>query len=506
MYLDESTVPEGYKADPNRYKIIISARAEIVEEDVPDVRAITRVLVITYSIDVEAIGYKVSNTKITKTEREDDSVVVVKVDSNEETEDITSAATFTLYNGSDKVMDLTTVKDEESGQWQLTIDTKYTKIAELLEDLDPNETSKLELTLKETEAPIGYEVSDTEYTVTINGASGDEELIGEGEGSYFLTTTVFSIDLTVEEIPNEKDTDTDRVDDSITITKTDDFDNLLAGAEFTLYDEEGEEVLTVTTGDDGKATISTGDEAFEELLPDLLKGEELDKELVLKETEAPAGYMISEEAEEGYAVVVHGEAVEELDTAKKQFITTTTYEIFFDSEDEDGNAVDEITVINDLEYGDLEIIKDVPVYSDSNLSSFTFSVKAVFDTPEGPVTVYDEILMLTFDSATEKSIFIEGKIPVGAEVTVVEINGGSGYKLSADTPKTQTVTILDPNNEDGAVASVRFENSYNNELDTGYGILNQFIMNEDGEWECVNEYDSSVPLEEIQVPVEETVR
>ena len=496
MYLDESTVPEGYKADPNRYKIIISARAEIVEEGVPDVRAITRVLVITYSIDVEAIGYKVSNTKITKTAREDDSVVVVKVDSNEETEDITSAATFTLYNGSDKVMDLTTVKDEESGQWQLTIDTKYTEIAELLEDLDPNETSKLELTLKETEASIGYEVSDTEYTVTINGESGDEELIGEGEGSYFLTTTVFSIDLTVEEIPNEKDTDTDRVDDSITITKTDDFDNLLAGAEFTLYDEEGEEVLTVTTGDDGKATISTGDEAFEELLPDLPKGEELDKELVLKETEAPAGYMISEEAEEGYAVVVHGEAVEELDTAKKQFITTTTYTIAFATEGEDGeeSTTDAITVVNEVKYGDLEIVKIVPVHEEGRSVSFTFRVVATFDTPNGAQEVLNEIFFLTFTEPGEKTIPIDARIPVGSTVKVTEIDDGTAYKLDDGYENPQIVTITDPDDETQVKARAEFSNSFIGEIEKGHGILNTFTLGEDGQWVCSYDDSDVVPV------------
>ena len=125
--------------------------------------------------------------------------------------------------------------------------------------------------------------------------------------------------------------------------------------------------------------------------------------------------------------------------------------------------------------GDLRIEKSLPVYKAEAEGYFVFSIKAVKDGK----TVYEGVEELTFTEAGEKSITIEGKIPVGAEVTVTESYTGAGYELSSE--KTVKV-IIKGTKESGSPATVAFENKAGDSFVSGSGITNEFTYNGE-DWE-----------------------
>ncbi len=140
--------------------------------------------------------------------------------------------------------------------------------------------------------------------------------------------------------------------------------------------------------------------------------------------------------------------------------------------------------------GDLEIVKILQEYETGSPVTVTFHVHAVL----GGATVYDDIASLTFTPGTglRRSALIRNKIPVGATVTVTEIDEGAGYIHVTST--VQTTVILPPfdANGDPQVASVEFTDTYNNENRSGYGILNRFTYDQaTGQWVLKNDGDSA---------------
>ncbi|HDR7513949.1 SpaA isopeptide-forming pilin-related protein [Bacillus mobilis] len=94
---------------------------------------------------------------------------------------------------------------------------------------------------------------------------------------------------------------------SLQIIKADDKDDkvLLAGAEFTLYDQTGTTAIrTITTGDDGVAK-------FNNLRRD---------KYLIKETKAPKGYVISKELREGILVELGSEEITTYTLTNKKFV------------------------------------------------------------------------------------------------------------------------------------------------------------------------------------------
>lgn len=154
----------------------------------------------------------------------------------------------------------------------------------------------------------------------------------------------------------------------------------------------------------------------------------------------------------------------------------------------------------EIRYGDLKVVKDLIIYNTNEGStdpvSFVFSVewKKINDIGQDEGSG-DAILMLTFTGTGVKSSLIEGKIPVGAEVTVEEIYPGSGYKNTGIiiAPDTTPHVILAPENSN-APLTWTFKNECENELYKGYGILNIYTFDENTGWGVPdNSHDSSVP-------------
>src|SRR5699024_9278107 len=111
--------------------------------------------------------------------------------------------------------------------------------------------------LKETKVPEGYVTPEEEQTITID----QEYTPGDDKEGFAYTVEnyvpVFAIEL----------------------SKTDDEGNALAGAELKLFDEEGNEIATVETDEDGKIIIEIKDE---------------EGTIYVQETKAPAGYVLDE--------------------------------------------------------------------------------------------------------------------------------------------------------------------------------------------------------------------
>ncbi len=138
-------------------------------------------------------------------------------------------------------------------------------------------------------------------------------------------------------------------------------------------------------------------------------------------------------------------------------------------------------------YGDLEIIKILDVFNETiGGATFVFQIEAVktdIDTGEEKV-VYSDVVSMTFHGPGTDSLVIEG-IPAGAVVTVTEIYTGASYTLVSDGTQTVIITAED-------VVGTTFENTYDEGLNGGGGIVNHFSYNpETGEWTHTATEDST---------------
>jgi len=129
-------------------------------------------------------------------------------------------------------------------------------------------------------------------------------------------------------------------------------------------------------------------------------------------------------------------------------------------------------------YGDLEITKELKVYNETvGGAYFVFQVEAFktdVDSKE-KVVVYSNVVSLLFENPGKDSIVIED-IPAGAEVVVKEVYSGAGYKLESDA-EVNVMIVADE------TVKVNFTNTYDERLNGGYGVVNNFVYNsETQEW------------------------
>ncbi|EOS80852.1 hypothetical protein C817_01182 [Dorea sp. 5-2] len=148
-----------------------------------------------------------------------------------------------------------------------------------------------------------------------------------------------------------------------------------------------------------------------------------------------------------------------------------------------------------LRNGPLRIIKTLESYETGDPATFVFRVTARFNGEE----VYKNDVEITFtpeDVLGQKSVVLEDKIPVGAEVTIEEIyHGGNDYEQVSISPANGTVTIApaDEANPDNVV-SVEFTNRYK-DTDHGSGsVTNEFNHTENG-WQLRQVYDDGTVVE-----------
>lgn len=128
-------------------------------------------------------------------------------------------------------------------------------------------------------------------------------------------------------------------------------------------------------------------------------------------------------------------------------------------------------------FGDLEITKTLNGYHTGTGAAFVFDVEAVLD----DAVVYSNVVSINFTESGTRTVTLTGVIPAGAVVTVTEIYSGTSYTVVGDSAKTVTVSAEE-------LASVAFENEYNDNGNHGGSILNSFEFTPDpelpggGEW------------------------
>lgn len=117
----------------------------------------------------------------------------------------------------------------------------------------------------------------------------------------------------------------------------------------------------------------------------------------------------------------------------------------------------------------------------------TFGDKATFvfqvDITKADGTTESKVEALTFDSVGSQSAKITG-LPAGAQVTVTEVYSGAAYKLTSANGVQTTITANDEYSAAGApTAEVSFTNEADGRNNGGYGVVNHFELDENGQYQ-----------------------
>lgn len=91
---------------------------------------------------------------------------------------------------------------------------------------------------------------------------------------------------------------------------------------------------------------------------------------------------------------------------------------------------------------------------------------------------------LDFEAAGNSSVTIT-KIPAGAAVTVKEVYSGASYKLTSANDQKAKIVATDRGAkvDSTSVSSVSFTNDIDNNMNGGYGVKNNFKLNENGQYQ-----------------------
>lgn len=135
-----------------------------------------------------------------------------------------------------------------------------------------------------------------------------------------------------------------------------------------------------------------------------------------------------------------------------------------------------------VRYGNLVINKELVDHNATfgNNATFVFQID---------ITTLDNkketrIEELTFDAAGSHSVTIE-KIPAGSHVTVTEVYSGASYELaSAKSQETDIIANPEKKSEvEFRPAEVSFINKHDGRTNGGYGVKNNFKLDENGQYQ-----------------------
>ncbi len=377
-----------------------------------------------------------------------DNTAVVK---SENQEDIVLDASVSPYRGGEYTKKSVVQNDENPrvANWQVDINFAQSTVSNVAISDTPSQNHTLlkdTIKLYETkvtensiakdleamlEEGIDYEIEFTEdadgietFTITLL-----EEEITRGYVLEYDTYIMYAGDGYIEndikfEAEQTGDLDTDdsishRIDlsgigggidgeiGSLEVMKVDADDNEpLAGAEFTLYDETGEQALRAyTTGDDGKVVFQN-----------LLHGD-----YILKETEAPEGYVVGIDQEMTVVVdeelsqvtvenqkVVRDVELMKVDSETNEPLAGVTFRL----QDEQGNIVEGYENIETDENGLIQIF---------DLEPGEYAFEEV--TPQEGYQPLDELIHFTIDeNQTERrEMIVENSIVLGS-ITLVKVD------------------------------------------------------------------------------------
>lgn len=131
-------------------------------------------------------------------------------------------------------------------------------------------------------------------------------------------------------------------------------------------------------------------------------------------------------------------------------------------------------------YGDLVINKTLANHNATTgkKTTFVFQIKI---RPLKSDKIETRIESLDFDAAGDSSVTIT-KIPAGATVKVTEVYSGASYKLISENDQETTIVATDKDAK-GDPASVSFTNDVDDNMNGGYGVRNNFKLDENGQYQ-----------------------
>lgn len=135
-----------------------------------------------------------------------------------------------------------------------------------------------------------------------------------------------------------------------------------------------------------------------------------------------------------------------------------------------------------VRYGNLVINKELVDHNATFGSNATFVFQIDITTLDNKKET--RIEELTFDAAGSHSVTIE-KIPAGSHVTVTEVYSGASYEL-ASAKSQETDIIANPEKEtevEFKPAEVSFINKHDGRTNGGYGVKNNFKLDENGQYQ-----------------------
>lgn len=131
-------------------------------------------------------------------------------------------------------------------------------------------------------------------------------------------------------------------------------------------------------------------------------------------------------------------------------------------------------------YGDLVIYKTLANHNATTGKKATFVFQIDITPRKGKTET--RIESLDFKAAGESSVTIT-KIPAGAKVTVKEVYSGASYKLTSANDQKTTIVATDRGATNTTPASVSFTNDIDDNMNGGYGVKNNFKLNENNQYQ-----------------------
>lgn len=130
-------------------------------------------------------------------------------------------------------------------------------------------------------------------------------------------------------------------------------------------------------------------------------------------------------------------------------------------------------------YGDLKINKTLANHNATTGKKATFVFKIEITPLKGKTET--RIESLDFEAAGDSSVTIT-KIPAGAKVKVTEVYSGASYKLTSVNDQTATIVATDRGSTN-TPASVSFTNDIDDNMNGGYGVKNNFKLDENDQYQ-----------------------
>ena len=135
-----------------------------------------------------------------------------------------------------------------------------------------------------------------------------------------------------------------------------------------------------------------------------------------------------------------------------------------------------------VRYGNLVINKELVDHNATFGDEATFVFQIDIEKPDGKKET--RIEELTFSAAGNDSVTIT-KIPAGSHVKVTEVYSGASYEL-ASAKSQETDIIANPEKEtevEFKPAEVSFINKHDGRTNGGYGVKNNFKLDENGQYQ-----------------------